>query len=68
MQKLDLTYAEHRIEYRNRIKKLMRLVAAKDQQLIQLAAATNKDNGSGLDNRAGGDNNAIEEIIQWEDG
>ena len=37
MQKLDLTYTQHRIEYRNRIKQLMQVIEKKDKQLLRLA-------------------------------
>jgi len=40
MQKLDLTYTQHRIEYRNRIKQLMEVIEKKDKQLLKFASAT----------------------------
>jgi len=45
MQKLDITYTQHRIEYRKRINQLLKVIERKDLQLLKLMAVV-KEGGS----------------------
>lgn len=49
MQKLDITYTQHRIEYRKRISQLLKLVEKKDRQLLRLMAAVKEELGGTTD-------------------
>ena len=46
MQKLDVTYTQHRIEYRRRIRQLLRVIEAKDKQLVELMSGGKSDEAS----------------------
>ena len=50
MQKLDITYTQHRIEYRKRINQLLKVVEKKDKQLLRLMALVkHSSNGDEFD-------------------